>query len=143
MKQLFIITVSLLCICIIGCGNVQISGRVTFSDTGEPLSTGTVCFVKGTEQGSGKIDSNGYYKVDFGNKRGIPKGEYKIYIEAFHAEPETAGTHVNLETGKEEAEILIKRTSIIAAKYENIETSDLSLKVDGKTKTFDIKIDRP
>ncbi|MDR1485334.1 MAG: carboxypeptidase-like regulatory domain-containing protein [Planctomycetaceae bacterium] len=146
MKHLFIITVSLLCICICvsGCGNVPIGGRVTFSDNGEPLPTGTVCFVNGNQQGNGKIDASGYYKLDFGNKRGIPKGEYKIYIEAFREEPETTGEKtVNPATGKEEAEMFIKRTSLIDAKYENIETSGLSMTVDGKTKTLDIKVDRP
>ncbi|MDR2168546.1 MAG: hypothetical protein LBP59_00195 [Planctomycetaceae bacterium] len=142
MKHLFIIAVSLLFVC--GCGNVPLGGRITFSDNEEPLPTGTVCFVNGIEQANGKIDPNGYYKVDFGNKRGIPKGEYKIYIEAFRTESEpTGGIYVNPATGKEETEMFIKRIPIINAKYENIETSGLSLKVDGKTKTFDIKVDRP
>jgi hypothetical protein len=146
MKHLFIIT-SLLCtcslLCICGCGNVPLGGRITFSDTGEPLTTGTVCFVNGIEQANGKIDQDGHYKLDFGNERGIPKGEYKIYIQAFGLESiPTGGKYLNPLTGKEEAEMFMKQIPLIAVKYENIETSGLSFNVDGKKTTFDIQVER-
>jgi hypothetical protein len=128
-----------------GCGNVPLGGRVTFTDNGEPLTTGTICFVRGNQQATGKIDANGYYKVKFGAKSGIPKGEYKICIqEADQEEAVPSGkTVVNMATGKSEPEMFIKHTPLIAAKYANIETSGLALNVDGKTKTFDMTVDRP
>jgi hypothetical protein len=135
-----LVAVSILCVC--GCGNVPLSGRVTFSDTGKPLTTGTVCFVNGNEQANGTIDSNGYYRVDFGNKRGIPKGEYKIYIQAFGEEAVPTGDRYrNESTGKEEDEIFFKRIPLIAEKYEKIETSGLSIKVDGSQRSFDIQVE--
>ncbi|MDR1479424.1 MAG: hypothetical protein LBJ00_10845 [Planctomycetaceae bacterium] len=139
------LTFSILLLFVVGCGNVPLSGRVTFTDNGDPLGTGTICFVSGNQQATGKIDVNGYYKVNFGTKSGIPKGEYKVCIqEADQEEAVQMGKIVlNPVTGKNEPETFIKRTPLIAAKYANVETSGLEFTVDGKNKTFDIAVDRP
>jgi hypothetical protein len=139
------LTFSILLLFVAGCGNAPLNGRITFTDNGEPLTKGTICFVSGNQQATGKIDANGYYSVNFGAKSGIPKGEYKICIqEADNEEAVPTGeTILNPTTGKNEPETFIKRTSLIAAKYVNIETSGLKFTVDGKKKTLDITVDRP
>jgi hypothetical protein len=139
------LTFSILLLLVVGCGNVPLSGRVTFTDNGEPLTTGTVCFVSGNQQATGSIDTNGYYKVNFGTKSGIPKGNYKVCIQEadkIEAIP-TGGTIPNPTTGENDPEMFIKHTSLIAAKYANTETSGLEFTVDGTKKTFDIAVDRP
>jgi hypothetical protein len=139
------LTFSILLLFVVGCGNVPLGGRVTFTDNGEPLTTGTVCFVSGNQQATGKIDANGYYKVNFGAKSGIPRGEYKVCIqEADQEEAVPTGEIIlNPVTGKNEPETFIKRTPLLAAKYAKIETSGLKFTVDGKKKTLDINVDRP
>jgi hypothetical protein len=126
---------------LMGCsGNVPLGGRVTFEDNGEPLTEGTIGFVSGTNQARSDIDKDGKYTLGFqkmGN--GLPKGEYKVYIQA---------VRVELQTGaKKDADgepVIIGRTEtpLIAAKYANADTSGLTFTVDGKTNTFDIKVER-
>jgi hypothetical protein len=144
MRYLTFSILMLLLLFVVGCGNVPLSGRVTFKDNGEPLTTGTICFVNGNQQAIGKIDANGYYKVSFGTKSGIPKGTYKVCIQEADKEEAipTGKTVPNPATGKDEPEMFIKHTTLIAAKYANSDTSGLEIIVDGKTKTFDVTIDR-
>jgi hypothetical protein len=96
------LTFSILLLFVVGCGNVPLSGRITFTDNGEPLTVGTICFVSGNQQATGKIDATGYYKVKFGAKSGIPKGEYKVFIQEADQEEAvpTGKTVLNPATGK-------------------------------------------
>ncbi|MDR1291462.1 MAG: hypothetical protein LBK06_09700, partial [Planctomycetaceae bacterium] len=91
-----------------------------------------------------RIDANGYYKVNFGTKSGIPKGNYKVCIQEADKEEAipTGAIVLNPVTEKNEPEMFIKRTPIIAAKYAKTETSGLEFTVDGNKKTFDIAVDR-
>ncbi|MDR3109276.1 MAG: hypothetical protein LBU65_06255 [Planctomycetaceae bacterium] len=140
MKHLLIITL-FVSLSLIGCsGNVPMGGRVTFEDNGEPLTEGTIGFVSGTNQARGDIDKDGKYTLGFQSEgNGLPKGEYKVYIQAVRVELQT-GTAKDaygepVITGR-------KETPLIATKYANADTSGLTITVDGKTKTFDIKVER-
>ena len=131
----------LLAACLCGCSeNVPLSGRITFEDNGEPLTMGTIAFIKGAEQSRSEIDSDGRYNLGFMKKGdGLPKGEYQIYIQAVRVE--TAKGPVNSDGDAEE--IILGATPLIADKYKNPETSGLTFTADGKTKTFDIQVERP
>jgi hypothetical protein len=128
---------------VIGCTrNVPLSGRITFADNGEPLMEGTIVFVSGKNQARGEIGKDGQYTLGFeAEGNGLPKGEYKVYIQA---------SHVELKRGKDDLDgdgdpDIIDRieTPLIAAEYANPETSGLIFTVDGKTNTFNIKVERP
>jgi hypothetical protein len=110
-----------------GCSRqVPLGGRITFEDNGEPLTEGTIAFVSGNNQARSEIDKDGKYTLGFREEGdGLPKGEYKVYIQA---------VHIEIQTGTE--------TPLIAAKYANPDTSGLTFTVDGTTKTFDIKVER-
>ena len=142
MKYLLLIITLLVLLPLIGCSsNVPLGGRVTFADNGEPLTEGTIAFVSGTHQARSEIDEDGKYTLGFqAEGDGLPKGEYKVYIQA---------VRVELQRGTEKdayGEPVIvgrKETPLIAAKYANPDTSGLIFTVDGKTQTFDIKVERP
>ena len=136
----FLTTILLTAVCLCGCSsNVPLSGRITFEDNDEPLTTGTIAFVKGADQARSDIDSDGRYKLGFlGASDGLPPGEYQIYIQAVHTEyvygrPNADG----------EAEVIDRiETPFIADKYRDPATSGLTFTVDGKSKMFDIKVER-
>jgi hypothetical protein len=141
MKHLFIIVALFVSMTFIGCsGNVPLGGRITFTDNGEPLTEGTIGFVSGTNQARGEIDKDGKYTLGFqaaGN--GLPKGEYNIYIQSVQVELQTGSD----KNGDGEPDIVgRKETPLIAKKYANPDTSGLTFTVDGKTKVFDIKVER-
>jgi hypothetical protein len=128
---------------VIGCNqNVPLGGRITFTDNGEPLSEGTIVFVSGTNQARSEISKDGQYRLGFkAEGDGLPKGEYKVYIQALHIE---------IQRGKEDNDgdgepDIIERTEtqLIATKYAYPETSGLIFAADGKTKTFNITVERP
>ncbi|MDR0521146.1 MAG: carboxypeptidase-like regulatory domain-containing protein [Planctomycetaceae bacterium] len=142
MRSLTAITLIIVTITIIsGCGqNVPLSGRITFSDTGEPLPLGTIGFTDGKIQARSEIDADGKYALGFLSAGdGLPKGEYKIYIQAVRVELQT-GPDMN---GDGEPDIICKETPLIAQKYASPETSGLTFTADGKTKTFDIQVEKP
>jgi hypothetical protein len=125
----------------IGCSsNVPLGGRITFTDNGEPLPEGTIGFVSGTNQARGDIDKYGKYTLGFQSAgNGLPKGEYKVYIQSVKIELQT-GTD---ENGDGEPDIIgRKETPLIAKKYANPDTSGLTFIVDGKKNVFDIKVER-
>ena len=134
----FITIIILITLC--GCSkNVPLSGRITFEDNGEPLTMGTIAFVQGAHQARSEIDSDGRYKLGFEKDGdGLPPGEYQIYIQAVQVE--TAMDPAN-EDGISE-EIILSVTPLIADRYKNPETSGLSFIADGKSKTFDIQVER-
>ncbi|MDR1477559.1 MAG: hypothetical protein LBJ00_01300 [Planctomycetaceae bacterium] len=141
MKHIFIIVTLIVCTTFVGCsGNVPLGGRITFTDNGEPLSEGTIGFVSGTNQARGDIDKDGKYTLGFQSAgNGLPKGEYKIYIQAVQVELQMGAD----ENGDGEPDIVDrKETPLIDKKYANPDTSGLTFTVDGKTKTFDIKVER-
>jgi hypothetical protein len=142
MKHLIIITFFVFATLMIGCHrNVPLGGRITFADNGEPLTMGTIGFVSGGSQARGDIGTDGRYNLGFQTMNdGLPKGEYKIYIQAVQVEiltgPDADGNGQPDMIGR-------KDIPLIAKKYANPETSGLIFSADGKTKTFDIVVDRP
>jgi len=101
---------------------------------------GTIAFVSGNHQARSNIDADGRYNLGFLKAGdGLPRGEYQIYIRAVRVEV-TTGTSVDAYGQPE----VIGRNDIplIADKYRNPETSGLTFTADGKTKTFDIQVER-
>jgi outer membrane lipoprotein SlyB len=135
MKHTIILLLSLFALCVAGCsGNVSMGGRVTYSDTGEPVEFGTVSFSSPTKQSRGEINADGEYVIGtFGTKDGLPRGEYSVTVYAAKDELERD------ESGHVTGRISI---DLIDRKYQRPETSGLTVVVDGKTKTFDIQVER-
>ncbi|MDR1383334.1 MAG: hypothetical protein LBJ67_05755 [Planctomycetaceae bacterium] len=122
-----------------GCSRkVQLGGKITFADNGEPLTVGTVGFTDGQFMARSQINQEGLFQLSWlGEKDGIPKGEYKIFITGANRYEE--GTVDEDKDGKFD----LVAFRIIHSKYENWQTSGLSIKVDGSTKSFDIQVERP
>jgi hypothetical protein len=126
----------------IGCNrNVPLGGRITFADNGEPLTEGTIGFVSGTNQARGEIGKDGKYTLGFETEgNGLPKGEYKVYIQALRIEIQRGKDD---KDGDGEPDIIGRtETPLIAEKYAKPETSGLVFTADGKTKTFDMTVER-
>ncbi len=123
-----------LCVCI-GCSGKQpLGGKVTFSDDGTPVTTGSVFLETPTFQSSGSIRADGTYVVgSTGLDDGIPKGTYKVSIRGAESITMVDGP------GGSQTE---RRKSLIDPKYQSPSTSGLTFTVDGSTRTFDIKVDR-
>ena len=114
---------------VIGCGKPKISGKVVFSDDKAPLTQGTVFFHQGNEASRGEIQSDGTYMI--GSKStddGLPRGTYKIAIK-------------NTQTNVAKPGQLPIFENLIDRKYENHETSGLTLEVKS-TQKYDIEVDR-
>jgi hypothetical protein len=135
MKIYHLFALLLVCVCFIGCSeNQRLSGKVTFDD-GSPLTIGMVCFenAENGKLGRGEINPDGTYVVGFEtDKNGIPKGTYKVFI-----------SNATQEKGFNEKTGLPIDEQLIASKYSSSSTSGLTFTADGKTKTFDITVERP
>ncbi len=119
-----------LSVAVLGCGNRQVpmGGKITFSDTGEPLSVGTVAFTDGVSQAVSRINGDGTYELGFLKERdGLPKGSYRVYITDALEYP-----HGPSSPG----------VSLLAPKFASASTSGLSVTVDGSTKVFDFQVER-
>ncbi|MDR1268779.1 MAG: carboxypeptidase-like regulatory domain-containing protein [Planctomycetaceae bacterium] len=118
---------------LIGCSNhVKLSGKVTYSDTGEPLESGTVIFLPESEtfQARGEIEKNGSYVLaTFKENDGLPPGNYRVYVNSAYRYE----TRENAPT----AEI-----RLVTDKFTSPETSGLVFKVDSSTRNFDFQVDR-
>jgi len=128
-----------------GCsGKVQLGGTVTFSDDGTPLPQGAILFQSETVLAQGGIQPDGTYKVGTDKKTdGLPLGTYQVCITGtdmieFEAGPSTVVDSSGVGLGGQR-EI---RISLIDPKYASASTSGLTFTVDGKTKKFDIQVDR-
>jgi len=120
-----------------GCGGyAKMDGRVTYSDTGEPLEKGIVVFTNETFQARGIIGEDGRYAIgSFKETDGLPKGTYQIFI-----------------SGSEDEEYIPSADGMggtykfyghrIDTKYYSASTSGITMEVDGKTKSLDFQVDR-
>lgn len=136
-RTIEIFVVLLLCLAALpGCGkgHVELSGRVTFSDNGEPMTHGTVAFVSATSLARGEIDENGYYTVgSYGETDGLLPDTYRVFF---------SNTEISIgERGEASNKIPIMK-AVIDPKYASPDTSGLTLEVDKTTRQFDIKVDR-
>ena len=120
-----------------GCSNkVQLTGKVTFSDDGSPVPLGYVQFETETFFATGPIQPNGTYRVGTDSlKDGIPKGTYTVFVRA------NEETMVRTGDGANSSRTLVTR-SLIDSRHSHAATSGLTLTIDGKTKKFDITVDR-
>ncbi|MDR2116554.1 MAG: hypothetical protein LBP87_09245 [Planctomycetaceae bacterium] len=138
-KLIILLSLSGILLCF-GCNrNVPLSGTVTFPD-GSPLECGIVIFEKDGKQAKGTIGKEGFYVVgSLKDNDGIPKGEYRVCIRGA------------VIVGKKTPDGKIVRASgmfsdveqLIAKKYEQFETSGLTIIADGKNKIFNIQVERP
>ena len=140
----FILSVAVLLI-VTGCSNkVPLSGIVTFSDDGTPLPQGAILFQSETILAQGGIQPDGTYRVGTDKQTdGLPLGTYQVCITGtdkieFAADRVTAVDSSGAGLGGQR-EI---RTPLIDPKYASATTSELTFTVDGKTKKFDIQVDR-
>ena len=116
----------------VGCPSgtkMKVSGNVTFSDDGSPLTAGTVVMESGTTRVMGVINDKGYYSLgELVDGDGVPFGEYRVTI---------AGAREQLPTG-------FPGKYYIDSKYERPNTSGLTFEAKkGGPKTFDFTVDRP
>lgn len=107
-----------------------LSGRIVFADDGSPLEVGTICFATDTFQARGAINKDGKYVVGALAEKGLPPGNYRVYI---------AGA--TREIGQDEDGNPIIET-IIEEKYTKPETSGLQIEIDETIGVFDIVVDR-
>ena len=62
-----------------GCGgNVKVTGKVTYSDNGEPVQSGTVMFSSDKAMGRGVITNGKYSAGLIKDGEGLPPGTYTI-----------------------------------------------------------------
>ena len=115
----------------VGCSqNVGLRGKVTFSDDGSPVPVGTIAFLKDGLIARGDIKPDGSYVVGFEREtNGLPPGDYQVFVTADDI------------VGKTQSDFNIIR-SLIDRKYNNPDTSGMTLQVTSQTKTFDIVLDR-
>ena len=126
---LFVIVLSLF---FVGCSDhVSLSGRVTYSDDGSPLESGTVVFETKNYFARGEIGKDGkYVMATMRPNDGLPPGQYQVYVNgAYRYEVPEGGGLAN--------EILL-----ITHKYTSPETSGMVIDVDRSTKKFDFQVDR-
>jgi hypothetical protein len=133
MRYIIIIFATILLVLITGCSQkTQVSGKVTFED-GSPLTAGEVRFESSGFLASGKIQSDGTYRLgSTANADGIPKGSYKVSIFAM----DESGIKPGMLPGDAPAPKLL-----VTEKYCSGETSGLICEVNGST-TFDITVEK-
>jgi hypothetical protein len=128
-----IISLLILFFIFLGCGsnNVKISGTVTFSDDGLPVTAGEVLFDDGIRIARGVIQENGTFVMGLEHENnGVPNGTYKVSIvRAIKLLPNPDDIY---PPPSEE---------LIDERYSDKNTSGLSIVVEGSQK-YDIKVDR-
>lgn len=143
MKKEYLTTLLLVACCLIsGCanGNIPLSGTVTFSDDGSPLTVGTVSFEGGSVRAYGTLDNKGHYVVGTEKERnGIPPGVYKIALIGAG----TTGDAMQVKEFGRTIDGMATFVPLVDSKFTSAESSGLSISVDKSTKTFDFKVDRP
>ena len=134
MRFFCIVTVAVFLFSIAGCGSkVSVSGKVTFDD-GSPLTTGEVRFETTNFVSSGKIQSDGTYRLGTtSEKDGIPKGSYGVTVHAMGQPELTPGMRT---------EHVPPPKSLIDTKFGSTSTSGLTCEVKGST-TFNITVRKP
>ena len=133
MKNFHITFTLLLVFIIAGCSNhVQMTGKVTFSDDGSPLTEGTVFFESETFMARGAIFPDGTFRMgSFKQSDGLPPGTYRIYIggaSRWVVTNEATGDGFDLP--------------LIDDRFTSMSRSGLEMVVDGSTRTFDIVVDK-
>ncbi|MDR1483994.1 MAG: hypothetical protein LBT09_04135 [Planctomycetaceae bacterium] len=128
LRLLFFTAALIFCICM-GCSkNVRLSGQVTYSDDGSPLTTGTVCFETDTYTARGNLEPDGTYTLTSVTKNdGLPEGEYRVSVlNAIKGFGEDDATNIPL----------------IDPKYGSGSTSGITFQVTPSSNRFDFTVER-
>ncbi|MDR0610525.1 MAG: hypothetical protein LBG58_10480 [Planctomycetaceae bacterium] len=129
-------------ICFMGCSkNVGLHGKVTFSDTHEPLTVGEIHFSTPTFLARATIRPDGTYVAGsekVGN--GLPPGTYAVTI--MYAE-ETPSENQQQKIGVDGLPKPIPPKLLIHPKYKRKETSGLTVTIDKSGGVFNFEVDRP
>ena len=130
-RTLFFLFLVVMMLTAIGCSDkVSMRGKVTFSDDGSPLTAGQVSFQSETTLARGYLKPDGTYILGTDTEKdGIPKGTYRVSIdyavEAIQGPPNAMG----LPSATMQPLIAPMEPKTVV--------------VDGKTKVYDIVVDRP
>ena len=110
-----------------GCGDkVSMRGKVTFSDDQSPLTVGQISFQSDTVLARGHLKPDGTYVLGtLKEADGLPKGTYRVSVE-----------YAVESISKDPMAPVVMRPLI--APFE-----PKTVVVDGKTKVYDIVVDRP
>ncbi|MGL6196078.1 MAG: hypothetical protein ACRC2T_14780 [Thermoguttaceae bacterium] len=126
-----------LCLCfslmivMVGCSkNVQLKGKVVFSDDKTPVPSGTICLSTEKFAARGKIENGEFVMGSVSAKDGLPPGLYKVF---FIDVVEESGVDNSGEP---------TYTSLINPKYNSATTSGLEQEVTASTKNITIEVDR-
>ena len=132
MKNVFFLTLSLLLLVLAGCGDkVTLRGKATFSDNGEPVPVGTVCFETDVFLARGDLKPDGTFIVgSLKASDGLPPGKYRVYITGAEKIIDTDEKGIN------------KYELLIDPKFADSKKSGIELEVTASTKTFDVVVDR-
>ncbi|MDR2169704.1 MAG: hypothetical protein LBP59_06150 [Planctomycetaceae bacterium] len=146
MRKIFEVILPLLVIVLLvsGCSrNVGVNGKVTFSDDGAPVSTGTVCFVQesGSTLARGDLQPDGTYVIGtMKMSDGLLSGKYNVYLDNTKKQTDTKKTDEIDPITNKPKEIPIYEEQV-DPKFHNKETSGLTVEIKGSTR-FDFKVDR-
>ena len=126
----FVLLGMFLC-CMIGCsGNVQVNGKVVFSDDGSPLDVGMILFESGDTVSRGTINGDGTFNMGFEKQNdGMPPGTYNVSISnAVRAEGDMRAPQI---------------IPLVATKFSSGSTSGITITVDRSLELpLEIKVDR-
>jgi len=131
-------------LCVWGCGsgNVGLSGKITFSDDGSPLTVGTVYLSSGAHLARGDINSDGTYQIgSLSQKDGLPPGTYRVYVSGAVKE-DTAGGGGGGMRGNMGGSMGANVVPLIDPKFTNANSSGIEVEVTPSLKTFDFQVDR-
>ena len=143
MRPYFCLTLTCLAVfCSFGCGDhVRLRGKVTFSDTQEPLTAGEIHFSTPTFLARATIQPDGTYAVGSQKETdGLPPGTYAISIA--NAVEERRSITDQPMIGARGLAQAVPEKLLIDPKYKRKETSGLSVTVDNSNKVFNFEVDR-
>ena len=129
-RTLFFLLLTALMLTAVGCSDkVQMRGKVTFSDDNSPLTSGQVSFQSDTVLARGYLKPDGTYILGTDTEKdGLPKGTYRVSIDhAMEAIPGAPNAMGLLAPVMRPLIVPMAPTTVV---------------VDGKTKVYDIVVDR-
>ncbi|GHT17990.1 hypothetical protein FACS1894189_5000 [Planctomycetales bacterium] len=135
-----LLIVSLFLLPFTGCGNnnVKLTGKVTFSDTGEPLSCGVIFFDSDGVTAKAGIQPNGTYAAGTQKeKNGVPSGTYRVRI--VNADIRVPGFEIDMTDPLRGHD---HRLRLIDPKYEKTATSGLTVNTAESKGVFNIQVER-
>lgn len=129
---IFVFLIVSLAMCATGCSDkIKVKGRVTYADSGDPLTIGSVCFEANGYVARGKLDGNGNYQLtSIKPNDGVPPGNYKVFVDGAL---EPAGKNNLGQTAK---------VAILDRKYTDPAKPTYTFEVNRSNRTFDFTVER-